>query len=42
MTAQEWIELVAIVFCFVLAGLASGTETALTSVGRLRVRDLAE
>ena len=28
--------------CFVLAALASGTETALTSVGRLRVRYLAE
>jgi len=31
-----------IIFCFVLAGMASGTETALTSVGRLRVRYLAE
>ena len=28
--------------CFILAALASGTETALTSVGRLRVRYLAE
>ncbi len=28
--------------CFVVAALASGTETALTSVGRLRVRFLAE
>ena len=28
--------------CLVLAALASGTETALTSVGRLRVRYLAE
>src|SRR5256885_8135523 len=28
--------------CFVLAAMASGTETALTSVGRLRVRYLAE
>src|SRR5260370_19425032 len=42
MTVQDWVELVAIVVCFVLAGLASGTETALTSVGRLRVRYLAE
>ena len=42
MTAAQWTELFAIVFCFVLAGLASGTETALTSVGRLRVRYLAE
>src|SRR5207302_7828697 len=28
--------------CFVLDAFASGTETALTSVGRLRVRYLAE
>jgi CBS domain containing-hemolysin-like protein len=28
--------------CFVIAAMASGTETALTSVGRLRVRFLAE
>jgi putative hemolysin len=42
MTVQQWVEAVAIVVCFVLAGLASGTETALTSVGRLRVRYLAE
>jgi putative hemolysin len=41
-SVQHWIELVAIVVCFVLAALASGTETALTSVGRLRVRYLAE
>ena len=42
MTAQQWSELFVIVLCFILAGLASGTETALTSVGRLRVRYLAE
>ena len=42
MTAQQTSEAVAIVFCFVLAAMASGTETALTSVGRLRVRYLAE
>jgi putative hemolysin len=42
MTVQDWVELVAIVICFVLAAMASGTETALTSVGRLRVRYLAE
>ena len=42
MGVQHWIELIAIVVCFILAGLASGTETALTSVGRLRVRYLAE
>src|SRR5256886_12871079 len=42
MAPQHWVELFAIVFCFILAGMASGTETALTSVGRLRVRYLAE
>jgi putative hemolysin len=42
MTVQQWIEVVAVGVCFILAGLASGTETALTSVGRLRVRYLAE
>ena len=42
MTAQQWVELLVIVLCFIVAGLASGTETALTSVGRLRVRYLAE
>ena len=42
MTTQDWAELIVIVVCFVVAGFASGTETALTSVGRLRVRYLAE
>src|SRR5205814_8996400 len=42
MTVQDWVELVAIVVCFILAAVAGGTETALTSVGRLRVRYLAE
>ena len=42
MTGQEWMEIVLIVVGFILAALASGTETALTSVGRLRVRFLAE
>jgi putative hemolysin len=42
MNAQEWTEVIVLVSCFLLAGLASGTETALTSVGRLRVRFLAE
>jgi len=41
-TAQEVVELVVLVACFFIAALASGTETALTSVGRLRVRFLAE
>jgi putative hemolysin len=42
MTGQEWMEVIVMLFCFVLAAMASGTETALTSVGRLRVRYLAE
>ncbi len=42
MTGQEWIELIVLIVCFFVAALASGTETALTSVGRLRVRFLAE
>jgi putative hemolysin len=42
MNGQEWIELIVLVVCFFVAALASGTETALTSVGRLRVRFLAE
>src|SRR5258708_38881371 len=42
MIEQEWIEVVVLVVCFVAAALAAGTETALTSVGRLRVRFLAE
>jgi putative hemolysin len=42
MTGQETLELIVMALCFLLAALASGTETALTSVGRLRVRYLAE
>src|SRR6516164_6804484 len=42
MNGQELIELIVLIACFVIAALASGTETALTSVGRLRVRFLAE
>ena len=42
MTGQEWAELIVLIACFFVAALASGTETALTSVGRLRVRFLAE
>src|SRR5712664_3074975 len=42
MTGQEVMEVVLLVAGFILAALASGTETALTSVGRLRVRFLAE
>jgi putative hemolysin len=42
MTGQELVELIVLVVCFFVAAAASGTETALTSVGRLRVRFLAE
>ncbi len=42
MTGQEWWEVIVMVLCFGLAAMASGTETALTSVGRLRIRYLAE
>src|SRR5437879_12297643 len=42
MNAQEWIEVIVLAVCFVAAALAAGTETALTSVGRLRVRFLRE
>jgi putative hemolysin len=42
MTGQEWVELIVLILCFFVAAAASGTETALTSVGRLRVRHLAE
>ena len=42
MTGQEWGEFIVLIACFFIAALASGTETALTSVGRLRVRFLAE
>ena len=42
MSATEVFELIVLVICFFVAALASGTETALTSIGRLRVRFLAE
>src|SRR5438094_9235479 len=42
MTGQEWMGVIVVLLCCGLAALASGTETALTSVGRLRVRYLAE
>ena len=42
MTLQNWFELGILVLCVFFAALASGTETALTSVNRLRVRHLAE
>src|SRR3977135_516077 len=42
MPGQEFFEVIVLIVCFFVAALASGTETALTSVGRLRVRFLAE
>ena len=42
MDAQSWGELILLAGCVVVAGLASAVETSLTSVGRLRVRHLAE
>jgi putative hemolysin len=42
MNATEWFEVIVLIVCFFVAAAASGTETALTSVGRLRVRFLAE
>src|SRR5947207_1988302 len=42
MSAQTWGEVTLLVVCVLVAALASGTETAMTSVGRLRVRHLVE
>src|ERR1700730_13468639 len=42
MDAGAWGETILLAVCVVVAGLASATETALTSVGRLRVRHLAD
>ncbi|MDQ6721766.1 MAG: hemolysin family protein [Candidatus Dormibacteraeota bacterium] len=42
MSATDWFEVFVLIICFIVAAFASGTETALTSVGRLRVRFLAE
>jgi CBS domain containing-hemolysin-like protein len=42
MGPTEWFEVVLLIVCFVVSALASATETALTSIGRLRVRFLAE
>jgi CBS domain containing-hemolysin-like protein len=39
---QDWIFLVALLFTLVIAGIASAAETALTSVNRIRIRNLAE
>ncbi len=37
-----WAEWVLLIACTIVSALASGTETALTSIGRLRIRHLAE
>jgi putative hemolysin len=42
MDAQLWGEAILLTACVVVAAMASATETAMTNVGRLRVRHLAE
>jgi len=42
MDSLAWGQVLLLVACVVVAGLASATETAMTYVGRLRVRHLAE
>ena len=42
MSSLATVEVTVLCICVVVSALASGTETALTSVGRLRVRHLAE
>jgi putative hemolysin len=42
MTAGSWGELALLIVCTAVACVASGAETALTSVGRFRVQHLAE
>jgi putative hemolysin len=42
MSGSTFAELTVLVVCIILAALASATETAMTSVGRIRVRHLAE
>src|SRR5215469_5859743 len=42
MDSQAYGETALLVICIAIAGLASATETALTSVGRLRVRHLVD
>jgi CBS domain containing-hemolysin-like protein len=41
-TSDVWGELTLLIVCTVIACVASGTETALTSVGRFRIQRLAE
>jgi putative hemolysin len=42
MDGQAYVELVLLVICVVVAALASATETAMTSINRLRVRHLVD
>ena len=42
MHGSLWAEWLLLLACTLLSALASGTETALTSIGRLRIRHLAE
>src|ERR671936_357145 len=42
MSSSGLAELVVLIVCIILAALASATETAMTSVGRIRIRHLAE
>ena len=42
MSGSALAELIVLIVCIILAALASATETAMTSVGRIRIRHLAE
>src|SRR5215467_10444401 len=42
MTPDEWGEVILLIACVVLAAFASATETAMTSVNRLRIRHLVD
>ncbi|HEV3312334.1 MAG TPA: hemolysin family protein [Chloroflexota bacterium] len=42
MDGVSWIELVVVLICLILAGVASGAETALTAIGRVGARSLEE
>jgi CBS domain containing-hemolysin-like protein len=39
---RDWIYLIVLLFTLVIAGIASAAETALTSVNRIRIRNLAD
>ncbi len=40
--AEAWLQLIILIIALILCGLASASETALTSVGRIKLRNLAE